>query len=225
MEELDYLGKLYHEIAIQTKTPLSLLFSWLKRLKGDISAERKKDILSNALRQLRKLTLTYDRLALYDKQEGLVPYNPILFDISDLLEMVRHEFPSMDWERILLECDRDIPLVRGDMFQIIFCLESILSFLLRCAGEEQRIHVAAGFTDDKVFIKIRGNVPELPAEATGTETKPTARLSETLADMALGEKVIDTFINNQGGRYHSFRNGTEMEFSIELKSTSKRSLI
>jgi hypothetical protein len=43
--------------------------------------------------------------------------------------------------------------------------------------------------------------------------------------MALGEKVIDTFINNQGGRYHSFRNGTEMEFSIELKSTSKRSLI
>lgn len=225
MEELDYLGKLYYEIAIQTKTPLSLLFSWLKRLKGDISNERKDNILASAMQQLRKLTLTYDRLALYDKETGLVPYNPVLFDIGEVLEIVQQELPAMEWSRIVLEWASDVPLVRGDMFQIVFCLESILSYLLRSAGEHTKVRIDAGCANDMVFLKIRGNVPEIPEEATGGRAQSAARISETLADMALGEKVIETFIANHEGHYSSFRNGSEMEFNIELKSSSKRSLI
>ena len=39
VEELEYLGKMYHEIAVQTQTPLSLAFSWVHALR-DQSSDR-----------------------------------------------------------------------------------------------------------------------------------------------------------------------------------------
>lgn len=217
LEELDYLGKLYYEIAIQTKTPLSLLFSWIKRMKRDLSPSIRSDLVDAALQQLRKLTLTFDRLALYDKRQGLLPPNPVLMDVGEIIEILQQEFPQSEWNKIVLEQDRDIPLLRGDIFQLTFCLESILSYLLRGTSQEGRVRVVIGREDDMIIIRLKGVFPEFSENTTDRKNRKDAILAETLADMALGEKVIEGFISGQGGSYNSFRNGPEMQFDIMLK--------
>jgi len=225
LEELDYLGKLYYEIAIQTKTPLSLLFSWLKRLQGEISPKVCRDTLSKAIKQLRKLTLTYDRLALYDKSQGLVPYQPLLFDMAEIMDLLPEEFPQTEWQKVTVVKEQDLPLLRGDIFQLTFCFETILSYFLRVASEEGKVTVAVGHQDGRISVRLRGAVPELPESVADKDAATIARLSETVADMALGDKVIRAFVSNQGGTYTTVREGNELEFTIELKAAPERSIL
>lgn len=225
LEELDYLGKLYYEIAVQTKTPLSLLFSWLKRMQGELSPEERRDTLGKAIKQLRKLTLTYDRLALYDKEQGLVPYQPLLFDIGEILELLPEEFPRTEWQKVVVEQERNLPLLRGDLFQLSFCLETILSYLLRTASEEGVVTLRVGRQEDKLVVALRGSVPELPDSAAELGTQASVQLTETIADMALGDKVIRSFVVNQGGTYALVREGNDLVFTIELKSSPERSML
>ena len=221
LEELDYLGKLYYEIAIQTKTPLSLLFKWIKRLQGEIAAADRQDTLSKALKQLRKLTLTYDRLVLYDKKEGFVPYQPLLVDIEEILELLPEE-----WQKVLISKEPDLPLLRADIFQLTFCLETIISYLLRAASQESQVTISVAHSGGSVTVRLRGIVPELPNAAAEIGTPASAQLSETLSDMALGDAVIRTFIeNHEGATYKRERQGNEYEYYIELKAEKERSLL
>ncbi|WP_187149325.1 PAS domain S-box protein [Desulforapulum autotrophicum] len=226
LEELDYLGKLYYEIAIQTKTPLSLLFKWIKRLQGETSPADRQDTLSKALKQLRKLTLTYDRLVLYDKKEGLVPYQPLLADIEEILELLPGEFPDSEWQKVLVTKEPDLPLLRVDIFQLTFCLETIISYLLRAASQESQVTISVGYHDGTITIKLRGIVPELPSTAAEIGTQASAQLTETISDMALGDAVIRTFIeNHEGATYKRERQGDVCEYYIEFKAEKERSLL
>lgn len=225
LEELDFLGKLYYEIAIQTKTPLSLLFSWLKRLQGAPMPEDCRDTLLKALKQLRKLTLTYDRLALYDEGQGLVPYRPLLFDVAEILELLSGEFPQTEWQKVVVRKERHLPLLRGDLFQLTFCFETILSYLLRAASEEGLVTISVGHQDGRIVISLRGAVAELTQRAADRGVESSAQLAETVADMALGDKVIHAFIGNHGGTYTTVRDGNELVFRIALNAAPERSML
>ena len=226
LEELDYLGKLYYELAIQTKTPLSLLFSWIKRLQGQVSPADRQDTLAKALKQLRKLTLTYDRLVLYDKKGGFVPFQPLLVDISEILELLPEQFPDSDWQKVVVNVEQDLPLLRADIFQLTFCIETIISYLLRTACEDGQVIINVSRQDDRIIVKLVGNVPELPEAAIDIGTQASAHLTETISDMALGDDVIRAFVkNHQGATYNRENKGDVCEYTIELKGAEERSLL
>ena len=226
LEELDYLGKLYYELAIQTKTPLSLLFSWIKRLQGDVSPADRQDTLAKALKQLRKLTLTYDRLVLYDKKGGSVPFQPLLVDMSEILELLPEEFPESEWQKVEVKVEQELPLLRADIFQLTFCIETIISYLLRAACEEGQVTINVSSHDGRIIVKMVGIVPQLPEAAIDIGTHASAHLTETISDMALGDDVIRAFVkNHQGAIYSRARQGDVCEYTIELKAAEERSLL
>jgi hypothetical protein len=73
---------------------------------------------------------------------------------------------------------------------------------------------------------LRGIVPELPSTAVEIGTQASAQLTETISDMALGDAVIRTFIeNHEGATYKRKRQGDVCEYYIEFKAEKERSLL
>ncbi len=223
MEELDYLGRLYYEIAVQTKTPLSLLFSWLTHVVDEHDPSIRRDTLSKSLTQLRRLKLTYDRLMLYDPKAGLVPYQPVLLDIAEIFARLADAFPAAEWEKVIIEKPAHLPLLEGDIFQLTFCVETILSYLLRSAGQKEAVIMVVTEKQGRIMLTLQGALPVPEKQAAEQDMETRAELSETLADMALGEPVIRSFVANHKGEYTVTRRREARIFTLMLPVSPERS--
>ncbi len=118
VEQLELLGQMYYEIAVQTKVPLSLVYNWLRELKADNPSGTIGHVLDKAIRQLRKAEITHDILTLYDKDNTIVPYNQILLDITQLIDGICREFPKTEIAKIEFKREAKEAYVRGDPFQV-----------------------------------------------------------------------------------------------------------
>ena len=199
-EELEYLGKMYYELASQMKTPLSLIFTWLHQLKKD-KTENGNDTIDKILKQARKLQLTYDRLAFYDKERGAVPYNPILLAMDEVVGKVLEELPDKDRKKILLDREHELLLfLRGDFYQLFFCFQSILSYLLRFLPEEDNIRWKISRVGDELLSEITGYFPCTVDKHT-SDAEMDYAVSRATSEMAMGRSIIKLFIQNHGGTF------------------------
>jgi PAS domain S-box-containing protein len=214
IHELEYLGKMFREIAIQTKLPLSLASSWLRRLGENIVEGDAVDTLGKVMQQLNKVELTYNKLAFYDKKERFKTSNKYLMDISEVIDNVFGKLPLIEREKIDKMVDAKLPPLQGDIFQLSFCLESILSCLLRTIPQDEKVHLRIGQESGQIVIRVRGFFP-LPTEKQKAD--PSDYLSRVSADLALGDKIIDNFVRNHEGHYRKKRGKKErIEFRIDL---------
>ncbi len=213
-KRVERLETLYREIAIQIKTPLSLAFSWLRRLrKGETG--KTAEVLNETLKQLHKVDLTFDRLLLYDHDRRLIPYNTVLLDISYLIESIKKGMPSSEAAYISIESEQNLPSVLGDMHQISFCIETILSYLMRFVPEEGKINVKISRRDSRIVIVISGYEPEFKQTKSYIDDSWIVRTSK---EIALAKNVLKAFIeeDNKGRFCEPKRCGKEIEFRIEL---------
>ncbi|MFX1554585.1 MAG: PAS domain S-box protein [Promethearchaeota archaeon] len=221
LEELEYLGKMYYELSAQTTTPLALALSWLGRLQSESESSTATETLDKAARQLRKVQLTYDRLALYDDKKEMVPYSELLLDMPEILDSALESFPKTEVKKIDIQIEEASAYLRGDLFQLSFCLQTILSYLLRFASEDKRIRLRVSQIPDWLRIEINGFFPGLPDEKF-EETANKTLMSRTLTEMALGKGIIKKFVSNHKGIFHEpEREGKIMKFRIDLKTFTK----
>jgi K+-sensing histidine kinase KdpD len=224
LDELQHLNKMFQEVAVQTRPSLSLVFSWLRRLKEKSTDPGAAETMEKVLKQLRKVELTYDRLMLGGQEKRISSSEKMLLDPSEILERIRSELPEVELARIEWMVAPDVPLLRGDPFQLCFCLESILSYLMRFLPEEEKIHLRVDEEENQVVLRVEGFFPRRPSEAEGKETGADF-LSRTRMDMALGENIIRAFVDNHDGRYHDpVQKGKKLAFRIDLPAEGKRSL-
>jgi PAS domain S-box-containing protein len=221
VKELDYLTKMYNEIAVQTQTPLSLAFGWIRRLGKETGDKEMANTLDKALKQLSKVEMTYRRLALYDKQEGVLPYTEMLLSISEVVDHVLSEFPESERNRIAEERQEKLPYLRGDLFQLTFCLEAILSCLLRYLPLDEKIDLRVFSEEGWVIMKIAGF---LPPDRGPEEFAAQKALSKTIMQMALGDEVIKKFVvDNHKGKffYRHTGGGSQAVFWIHLPAAQE----
>jgi PAS domain S-box-containing protein len=204
VEEIENLGKVFFEIATQTKTPLSLAYGWLSRLKRQMpGGGQARETLDKVVRQLGKLELTYNRLVLYAADQEAMPYNGLLLDIAEVLEGLCEELPEAEAEKISWPEPEKGLYVYGDLFQLRFCFETILAHLLRFVPQESKIGLRVFREGNGLVAEFRGWHPQ-PLPRPGTGGKPQTALARALVDMAFGEKVIRSFIiDNHGGTYEA----------------------
>jgi PAS domain S-box-containing protein len=210
VEQLEHLGKLYQDIAIQMKTPLSLAFVWLKRLVQKDPQSEEAKTLGRVIKQLHKVDLTFDRLSLYDydEQEGWFPTHKLLLSLKEVLRNVEEDLPESDLERILYHSPRPLPTLRGDLFQLTFCVETILTHLLGVIPEDERVQVEVSSHDNRIVMEFSAVYPEIQE----------SQLSRALTAIALGENIIHRFMANNGGEYQKERDGSRMIFRLALSA-------
>jgi len=220
--ELENYWKMYNEIATQTKTPLSLAFGWLNRFKEE--AEERAfpglEYLDKSLRQLRKVELSYDRLALYDKKNEIKPH-AVQFDLLQLLLNVKDEFPESEKVAINITHDKTEYDTIGDIFQISFSIRTILSYLLRFIPQREKISISLREIEGIMAVDISAYFPGF-AERSDADIVHAKRMSELAKEMALGNELIKTFINENNGTFESSWVGDSVFFMIKLYKEQDR---
>ena len=194
VKELEYLEAVFQEIAGQIRTPLSLVFSWLSLLGEELPQGAPQETLERIRRQLHKVELSCDRLALYDfdVHEGLTPFHEILLDFSEIISRLAEEFPASEMKRLDFRWERELPFIRGDLFQLTFCMKTILSYLLRFLPAEEKVEVRVAPEGRWLTVTAIGLAP----------VEPGAPASRLAMDVALGERIIRRFVQNHRGIYH-----------------------
>jgi PAS domain S-box-containing protein len=217
LKQIENIEKIYHELAIQTKTPLSLAMGWIDRLKRRPIDPELSDTLDKSLRQLKKLEITYNRLALYAAEQEALPFNPTLFDMAEVIDTVKANLPSGEQSRITWKYGKGQGLIMGDIFQLRFCLETILSYLLRFATSDYKINLAISWEANHCVTEINGWAPrpDFPLGDTACLLKPDARAE---ADLALGRRLIDRIVARHQGTITVTGQGSGMKtFRLLLK--------
>jgi hypothetical protein len=214
LNELKYLGQMFHEIAVQTKLPLSLASSWLRKLQEVTQEDDVTDTLEKIMQQLHKVELTYNKLALYDKKEGFIPPNKYLMDISEVIDHIFGKLPLSERNKIDKLVDAHLPPLYGDIFQLCFCIESILSCLLRTVPQDEKVCLKIFQKSDRIVIRTKGFFPP-PSQYH--KTSSSDYLSKVAADLALGDRIVENFVHNHEGHYlKKRRKGQRVEFQIDI---------
>ncbi len=201
------------------KSAQRMAFHLLQRNRD--GAKRLAETLNKAIKQLNKVSLTFDRLALYNNEKGQSPSTKIPIRTSELLARIRDEFPKSDMDKVAFDHDgfyENAPILMGDIYQLTFCLKSILSYLLRYVPEKKKIGISVNQNEDssRVAIKIKGFVPERSNDSIKMSLRKGS-LSKTIADMALGEEIIEKFVDNHQGSFKKKYSGKYgVNFQIEL---------
>jgi PAS domain S-box-containing protein len=199
LEELEYLGEMYFEIATQVQTPLSLAYNWLSQLKNQDEISNLDDIVDGSLRQLQKVELTYKRLAMYKAGERLSARQPLLIDISEIMSVIRDDMPEAEIAKIDWPEENNVYL-EGDLFQLVFCYETILSYLLRFVAQNDKVRIDLRSEEGRLQTAISARFPKVADQTTIFDK---TKVAKTLKDMALGEELIENFIKQNGGCYLS----------------------
>ena len=221
-EEIALLDQLYYEIATQAKTPLSLSFSWLQRLKNNVEPST-RELLDKVLQQLQKVEISYDRLALFNSSDKITPYHEMPVDVGRLLSATIHEFPTAECDGIICEgLDKPTPLIQGDPYQLSFIFRTILSYLLRFQTAPGQIQIRVSGEGSRINVFVSGPYATT-AGPQALRRKSDEALLYTLSEMALGEEVIRRFVANHKGNYYEPRvAGGVISFQIDLPVPSER---
>jgi PAS domain S-box-containing protein len=215
--ELENLRYIYREIAAQTKTPLSLAYSWIQRLqrKAEQAGSESAAILQKTLAQLNKVDLTYERLALYSQAPGAEISKVILLNATDLLKRIIANIPA---ETLSAEgLDQTGVYVRGDAFEIEFAVESTISYLQRFLPPDEKITFSVSAADGQLNIRIQGPFPPDPDCSTASAEPVPELVCHAIHEMALGGGIIAKFMQQHRGSFRQERlNCGNLRFQLAL---------
>ncbi len=210
MRQLETLRRLFQEVAIQTHTPLALIDTWLRELKCLATDSHSREYCARALRQLKKVEISYDRLALSVDSENLITQvDPQLVDVGVELQRVMTEFPESETARISIDDFGELPYVSFDPFHLEFIFASVVAYLMRFVQFGSTVRIGCDRSTGAITLTFRALIP--------ADTEVIARdrsLARARFDFALGEPIIETLMTRNNGLY---RRTTGEHTSIRLE--------
>lgn len=210
LQQLEAMRDVFHEIASQVRTPLSLLSSWVRR----IDPNKISEFSVKAGRQLRKIDLTYERLALYGQNAGALPHNPMLLNLSEIVEASRAELPASDQSRILIQNSGVDSDIRADPAHCTLILQTVLTFTLRYLSVDERIYVNLEASESDVRVRIGAIAPDMPLTEWGDDTNETLTRRTQMA-LALSEPMLKGLMErNHGAFSHQRLDRGQAEFLL-----------
>jgi PAS domain S-box-containing protein len=220
VEELETIQGMFREITTQTRTPLSLLFTWLRRLRERIPGEA--ELLEKTISQLRKIELTYDRLVLYDAKDGVIRYKQLRLDLPSVIHTAVRELPRADRDKIKVHAPEYLPHLHGDLFQLVFIFQTILAYLLRFVPVDKKIRINVSDAESILQIRIAGFIPRLRSQVFDADIGDVLEERAHL-DLGLGETTIRRFVKSHNGGYERKMTGKEkIEFLITLPTIKRK---
>jgi PAS domain S-box-containing protein len=212
LEKLESLRSLFQEVALQTHTPLALVETWIRRRAKE---DARDDLYAKILAQLKRIEITYDRLALLtDGGSVLQACEPQSLDLGVEFKRTKEELPESEQLVIDYEDPGELPYVQADPGQISFMFSTILSYLTRLSGgEEKSVNVSIVNTGQTLDVRFSARIP-LPSDAA-ENARPLWRAR---FDLALGEPTIRAFADKNHAVYkmHSNAAGTIIDLGFPV---------
>jgi PAS domain S-box-containing protein len=206
LKERESVEAAFLEMAEQVRIPLSLATSLLSRALAKSADGVGSSYLDKALRQLAKLQVTFDRLALWRPD---LDADNVRINLHKLAEEALGDLPEPDRSKIRTAIRPDDLSACGDHYQLKNAIQSVLAYLLRFCPEEAGVEMTAEQEGGRVAIRIRGSVPD--------SSRTHAASASLLETIALGESVVRRIVERMHGSYSRTDEGGRAEFKIVLK--------
>jgi PAS domain-containing protein len=210
LKERESVEAAFLEMAEQVRMPLSLATSLLNRAMAKSTDGTGSSYLDKALRQLAKLQITFDRLALWRPD---LDADNVRINLHKLAEEALDDLPEPERSKIRTAIRPSDLSVCGDPYQLKNAIQSVLSYLLRFCPEQPGVEVTAEQEDGHVAIRIRGPVPD-SSSAQAANAGP-------LETIALGESVVRRVVERMHGSYSRTNDGGWAEFKLVLTAATK----
>jgi PAS domain S-box-containing protein len=208
LEKLETLRKLFEEIAVQTHTPLAMVKTWLTRAGSD---QASADLCTKILGQLKKLEITYDRLALSSdcaRVFNATSKQPL--DLGVELKRTIEEFPDSERALIDFRDPGELPWITGDPAQISYMFGTVLSYLARlCGGQGNCVCVRIEPGDGRVKVSFAAAAVPAPDESHSA-------LARAKFELALGEPTIVAFAGNNSATYQRTTDAETTRIDLEF---------
>jgi len=201
LADLEAIELLVSDIAQEMKTPLSLLHGMLRRLAGKDDSSlglNLSDFVDKAREQLKKVELTYDRVAYSDTDATTGTSNEVLINLDRMLLSIRDAIAVDEDGALDIEANDGLPPVLCNPYQIRFVFMTLVSYLLRNLSSDQKIRVSLHRTENEIRAVVSAPFPEVSGEACFVEVDD---INRTKTNMSLGRKAIEQCLRENGGRF------------------------
>jgi PAS domain S-box-containing protein len=220
VEQLELAQDLYREVTAQVKTPMSLAMAWLRRqsLRGNGS-----DLSTKIHQQLQKVELILDRMMLYERGESDDVRHDVLMQVDGLIQSVLLELPESERACISAELSDSGANVRGDAYELRYCLQTVLSYLLRLVPVDGRIELEVGSVDGIVNIGISGPASR---EVPNTDYSEAARRGQLMTEIALGRRTLETLVKRNHGHFEGDEQeaGERVQFRLSFPVATREAI-
>jgi PAS domain S-box-containing protein len=212
-DELDVARDLFREITGQVKTPMSLAISWLRRFSHQYTPDA-ADLPEKVLQQLRKAELTLDRMLLIERGGEAPPRFPTLLPVSEVVQQSLEDLPARERETVQLVSDAPQAWVRADAYELRYCVQTVLTYLLRLAVKATSIELRTWQSEGRVCLAIGGRADVTMQDAFEAQ----CRSGQVVAELSLGRHTLTEIAERNGGRYEEHRSGDHALFSFWFPS-------
>lgn len=155
--ELVLLEQTAYEVAIETRTPLTIAISELERA-GRARTASASASMERSLRYLYRAQHAFAKLAMFNGSVRRSEFPPEVIDLGIELRALCSNLPPEMGSLVQLEVPGVAVRTVGDAFQIAFVLETLLIFLARHAPEEVPVQVSLSASDDRVLVRFEAAV-------------------------------------------------------------------
>ena len=200
---LDRVGKLmpvFRQLASEIRVPLSLAAAYVEdcREEGTSSADA-QDLLDKATKLIQRADMSVERVM---HAAGAADGAKLLrtrFELRKVTEEVLRDLPNDKRRTVEFSADGPEPVeVEAAFSELRFCVDTLMSLLLKICSRDEPIEVRTGREDDGVhaFISLRSRGNESPQL-----TRRDGQEARSAEEMITVEAVVPTLMDRMGGTY------------------------
>jgi len=193
------------------KTPMTLAISWLRRGSRPTMPDA-EDLTLKVLRQLHKAEVTLDRMLLIERGDNLAERFPVLMPIDEAVELSLEDLPAREREAVVRTNDAASAWVRADAYELRYCLQTVLTYLLRLAVHATRIELRTSARDGRVFVEVSGRADV----SRQTDFSARCRGSQAMAELSLGRHTLARIAGRNGGTFEEKIAGGQASFAFSF---------
>jgi len=208
VERLELLKQVLHQLAGEIRVPLALAATFL----ADASKENASvpELVDKALKQIRKADLPLERVLRLEAaaDDEQLPTMPIDLRLSVMGAI--SELPTSAAQQInVLAQNSDLTAYAAKQ-ELGFCVQSLLSYLIRARTETETVEVKIGQVHSQPFITMG---------LSGAARDGAAREEDGASqDLSLAEPVLHGLMRRMGGKYAASRQGSP-KFRLVMATT------
>jgi signal transduction histidine kinase len=196
VEQTNLLKDVFSQVAQETRTPLALVSSWLRRAAAGADGDL-AELLDKAQRQLRKMDVTLERVLRVASDISDGPARRTTIDLREFLDGVVDELPKADAMRIDRSFDPSLPPVVASAKDLQFCVHNLFGVLMRAGSQEDKLVVAARREAHSAVLEVHHVAHEGAREAR--ERLDYGGPSESLrGEIASGIEVVKDTLQRMG---------------------------
>jgi PAS domain S-box-containing protein len=211
VERTELLKDVFRQLAVETKTPLALVSTWVRRAAQDRS--QAAELLDKSLRYLKKIDVTLERVLRVSSEIETNTAERAALDLPSVLERLLEQFPQTEQRLVACDIERGLPKVLAARHDLEFCVESLFTHLLHTRSQQDKVVVAARRELAEVVIELTTG-----SHAGGPETHPAAAdgpFAGLRAELAIGKDVVRATLKRMGATLHTSE-GSEQRVAIHL---------